>query len=93
MSEAHTTTTAAAWPALIAAAGRRAGPSTELLDGLTILRVDLQEAKAILRGMFGSDPTTLSLSECDEGVKVEHADWEFISEIRAALRAEGWEVR
>jgi hypothetical protein len=75
------------------AARQRTGPGTELLDGLTILRVDLREAEDILRTVFGSYPTTLSLSECDEGVKVEHADWEFISEIRAALRVEGWEVR
>ncbi|MGR6921170.1 hypothetical protein ACU635_43600 [[Actinomadura] parvosata] len=75
------------------AARQRTGPGTELLDGLTIQRVHLQEAKAILRGIFSSDPTTLSLSENDEGVTVEHADSEFIAEIRSALRAEGWAVR
>jgi hypothetical protein len=79
--------------AALAAARRRAGSSAEPLDGLTIVRVDLDDAKAILRGIFGSDPTTLSLTECDEGVVVEHADAEFIAEIRAALRAEGREAR
>jgi hypothetical protein len=79
--------------AALAAARRRSGPPAEPLDGLTILRVELDDAKAILRGIFGSDPTTLTLSEHDGGVTVEHADSEFIAEIRAALRAEGWEVR
>ncbi|MEW1843745.1 hypothetical protein AB0392_37870 [Nonomuraea angiospora] len=93
MSEARTITKAEEWAAALAAARRRTGSTAEpLLDGLTILRVDLREAEDILRGIFGRDPTTLSLSEHDEGVDVRHADAEFIAELRAALRAEGREV-
>ncbi|NRQ34493.1 hypothetical protein HII36_21960 [Nonomuraea sp. NN258] len=87
-------TNAAEWVAAIGTARRRAGlDAGPLLDGFIILRVNLHETEDILRTIFGHTPTTLSLSENDEGVVVEHADWEFIDELRVALRAEGCQVR
>ncbi|TYB71214.1 hypothetical protein FXF51_01900 [Nonomuraea sp. PA05] len=91
MSEAHTVTEQLL--DAMAAAQRRRLLADSLLDGFILKRVDLDEAKTILRGIFGSDPTTLSLSETDEGVDVRHADSAFIAELREELRAEGRDVR
>ncbi|MCF6467378.1 hypothetical protein FAF44_02975 [Nonomuraea sp. MG754425] len=61
--------------------------------GLTILGVNLDKAKGILRGLSAFAPTTVYVSKRDEGVYVEHADSGLIAELREELRVGGWAVR